>query len=71
VQIAVELFLVDGSIDGEEIDYALAGTYDKIEEWDQLVRTITDAKQLRYSHGISIFDDKPVWGLLPRLSMKT
>jgi len=48
VQIAVELFLVDGSIDGEEIDYALAGTYDKIEEWDQLVRTITDAKQLRW-----------------------
>ncbi len=43
MQIAVELFLVDGSIDGEEIDYALAGTYDKIEEWDQLVRTITDA----------------------------
>jgi len=27
---------------------------------DQLVRTITDAEQLRYTHGISIFDDKPI-----------
>ena len=27
---------------------------------DKLLRTITDAKQLRYSHGISLFDDKPI-----------
>lgn len=27
---------------------------------DELVRTITDAKKLRYLHGISIFDDKPI-----------
>jgi hypothetical protein len=27
---------------------------------DKLLKTITDAKQLRYSHGISIFDDRPV-----------
>jgi hypothetical protein len=27
---------------------------------DQLLRSITDAEQLRYSHGISIFDDKPI-----------
>ena len=27
---------------------------------DQLLRTITDAEQLRYSHGISLFDDKPI-----------
>jgi len=27
---------------------------------DKLLKTITDAKQLRYSHGISLFDDKPV-----------
>jgi len=27
---------------------------------DKLLRTITDAKQLRYTHGISLFDDKPI-----------
>ena len=27
---------------------------------DKLLKTITDAKQLRYSHGISLFDDKPI-----------
>lgn len=27
---------------------------------DALVRTITDTHQLRYSHGISMFDDKPI-----------
>lgn len=27
---------------------------------DALIRTITDVEQLRYSHGISMFDDKPI-----------
>jgi len=27
---------------------------------DKLLKTITNAKQLRYSHGISLFDDKPI-----------
>ena len=27
---------------------------------DKLLKTITDAKQLRYSHGLSLFDDKPI-----------
>jgi hypothetical protein len=47
------------SLDGDG-DKLLGGINVYDANTDQLVRTITDAVKLRYSHGISIFDDKPI-----------
>lgn len=47
------------SLDGTGDDY-LGGINVYDANSDELIRSIKDAKKLRYSHGISIFDDKPL-----------
>jgi hypothetical protein len=47
------------SLDGKGND-TLGGINIYDANTDQLIKTIADSKRLRYSHGISIFDDKPV-----------